>query len=67
MFVVNCDSCTVSSVSIIPDFVLESNFSGNNVIKAKSNLAFQINANGGSDIGDHSVNFAIILDYDTPV
>ena len=42
-------------------------FSGNNVIKAKSNLAFQINANGGSDIGDHSVNFAIILDYDTPV
>ena len=30
-------------------------------------IAFQINANGGSDIGDHSVNFAIILDYDTPV
>ena len=30
-------------------------------------IAFQIKANGGSDIGDHSVNFAIILDYDTPV
>lgn len=42
-------------------------FSGAYEIPAKSNLAVQINPNGGSNLGDHVLNFIITLDYDIPV